>query len=61
LRALHEALDNLAGPERRAIELTFMQELSHAEVAAAMNAPLGTVEGWIRRGLARLRSEREPA
>ena len=47
-----EALD--AGP-KQAIALAFFQGLSHAELAAQMREPLGTVKSWVRRGLERLK------
>lgn len=56
LRALRSALASLGEMERRALELTFVAELSNVEVAAALQAPLGTVKSWIRRGLARVRA-----
>ena len=39
---------------RQAIGLAFYQDLSHAEIAKALNEPLGTVKAWVRRGLAKL-------
>ena len=47
-----ETLD--AGP-KQAIALAFFQGLSHAELAAQMREPLGTVKSWVRRGLERLK------
>jgi RNA polymerase sigma-70 factor (ECF subfamily) len=47
-----EALD--AGP-KQAIALAFFQGLSHAELAAHLREPLGTVKSWVRRGLERLK------
>jgi RNA polymerase sigma-70 factor (ECF subfamily) len=61
LGALRHALEGLSAVERHALELTFVDGFSNAEVAAAMNAPLGTVKSWIRRGLARLRPPHAPA
>lgn len=48
-----DALD--AGP-RQAIALAFFQGLSHAELAAHLREPLGTVKSWVRRALERLRN-----
>lgn len=66
-----EALDRLAATEQGArlraclaaleaktrdgIILAYVHGLSHPEIAARLDQPLGTVKAWIRRGLLRLR------
>ena len=54
-RALQNALTVLTADERQAIEAAFFSELTHAEVAARLNQPLGTVKTRIRSGLHKLR------
>ena len=54
-RALRAALVVLTADERRVIEAAFFGELTHAEVAASLNEPLGTVKTRIRSGLLKLR------
>jgi RNA polymerase sigma-70 factor (ECF subfamily) len=54
-RALRNALTVLTPDERQAIEAAFFSELTHAEVAARLNQPLGTVKTRIRSGLQKLR------
>lgn len=50
------ALARLPIDQRRAIELSFLQGRTHAEIAELMNCPLGTVKGRIRIGLDKLRA-----
>ena len=53
--ALRAALAALTPPEREAIETTFFGGLTHAEAAARLNQPLGTIKTRIRSGLHKLR------
>jgi RNA polymerase sigma-70 factor, ECF subfamily len=53
--ALRAALAALTPDERRAIETTFFAGLTHAEAAARLNQPLGTLKTRIRSGLHKLR------
>lgn len=54
-RALKAALEFLTPDERRAIEAAFFSELTHVEVAAQLNQPLGTIKTRIRSALHKLR------
>jgi RNA polymerase sigma-70 factor (ECF subfamily) len=54
-RTLQDALAVLAPGERQAIEATYFSELTHAEAAARLKQPLGTVKTRIRSGLHKLR------
>jgi len=53
--ALRTALAALTPDERQAIETTFFGGLTHAEAAARLNQPLGTIKTRIRSGLHKLR------
>ena len=55
-RSLAACLDKLSPTQRQSVALAFYQGLSHAEVAAQMRQPLGTVKSWVRRSLAALKS-----
>ena len=53
--ALRAALAALTPAERQAIEATFFTGLTHAEAAARLKLPLGTIKTRIRSGLHKLR------
>ena len=53
--SLRAALATLTPDERQAIETTFFAGLTHAEAAARLNQPLGTIKTRIRSGLHKLR------
>ncbi len=52
---LVRALGALPEQHRRALLLMYVYGLTHAELAAAMSAPLGSVKSWVRRGAAALK------
>jgi RNA polymerase sigma-70 factor (ECF subfamily) len=54
-RSVRDCVDALDAGPRQAIALAFFQGLSHAELAAHLREPLGTVKSWVRRGLERLK------
>ena len=55
-KVVREQLGALAPRERQMIALAFFKGLSHAEIAAHVGEPLGTVKTLVRRGLTRLRA-----
>ncbi|HEY1751033.1 MAG TPA: RNA polymerase sigma factor [Caulobacteraceae bacterium] len=57
---LDDALKTLSPAERVCVSLCYGAGLSHAEAAAALNAPLGTVKSHVKRGLDKLRSRLSP-
>ena len=54
---LRAALGRLPRYQSRAIELAFFAGLSHREIAAQLDMPIGTVKGRIRSGIDKLRGE----
>ena len=53
--ALRRCLDELEEEQRRVVLLAFVDGLSHSELAAKLQKPLGTVKSWVRRALMGLR------
>lgn len=59
---LRATLATISPPQRTALELALFSTLTHAEIAARLAQPAGTVKSWIRRGLLELRATlNEPA
>lgn len=55
LDAVHTCLTTLSPEQRKSVLLAYYEGLTHPELARRLNAPIGTVKSWIRRGLSRLR------
>lgn len=54
-RHLAIALEQLSGPQRQVLTLSYYQGLSQSEIAQQLNLPLGTVKTHARQGLIKLR------
>lgn len=54
---VRSALATLPARDRQMVALAFLRGLTHAEIAAAMQLPLGTVKTTIRRALGVLRAQ----
>jgi RNA polymerase sigma-70 factor, ECF subfamily len=54
-RLVRTALDELPRDQRQVIELAYFGGFSHAQIAAALGVPAGTVKGRMRLGLSKLR------
>jgi RNA polymerase sigma-70 factor, ECF subfamily len=52
---VRESMSALQPQQRRAIELAYFEGMSHSEIAAKLQEPLGTVKSWIRNGLLKLK------
>lgn len=52
---LKSALDALPEMHRNAVLLMYVYGMSHSELAEHLQAPLGTVKSWVRRGAAALK------
>ena len=55
-RALLACMEELEDKQRQAIALAYYEGLTHAELAARLETPVGTIKSWIRRGLMRLKT-----
>ena len=53
--AVRQALGGLSEQQRVPLEMAFFQGMSHTEIAAALNQPLGTIKDRIRTGMMHLK------
>lgn len=56
-RAVQAALSKLPEDQMTVISMSFLKDMAHAEIAAALDLPLGTVKSRIRLGFQRMRQE----
>ncbi|HTX62944.1 MAG TPA: sigma-70 family RNA polymerase sigma factor, partial [Acidimicrobiales bacterium] len=54
-REVRAALEQLPDEQSRVIELAYFGGLTHVEIASMLDAPVGTVKGRMRLGLAKMR------
>jgi RNA polymerase sigma factor (sigma-70 family) len=58
--ALRDAVDALPPKQRQALSLAFFDELTHQQIAATLDVPLGTAKTRVRSALATLRTQLTP-
>jgi len=54
-REIRDALEQLPEEQSRVIELAYFGGLTHVEIASMLDAPVGTIKGRMRLGLAKMR------
>ena len=54
-KSVRQCLARLGEDQRKAILLAFYYGMTHEELAAQLDAPLGTVKSWVRRGLLQMK------
>jgi RNA polymerase sigma-70 factor (ECF subfamily) len=59
-RAVQAALGDLSPEQREVVRLAFYDGLTHAEIAAMLDAPLGTVKSRLRLAMGRIRGALGP-
>jgi RNA polymerase sigma-70 factor (ECF subfamily) len=55
--SVRKALESLPFLQRMAVELAFYEGLTHSEIAARLEIPLGTIKTRVRQGLLKLRDQ----
>jgi RNA polymerase sigma factor (sigma-70 family) len=59
-KIVHSALEALPPKQRQAVAMAFLEDMTHEQVAQALNVPLGTAKTRIRSGLQILRMQLAP-
>ncbi len=54
-REIREAMNELPREQSQVIELAYFGGFTHTEIATMLNAPIGTIKGRMRLGLAKMR------
>lgn len=55
VQRLRNCLDELSVMQRNSVSLAYLNGLTHPEISTVLDAPIGTVKSWVRRGLASLK------
>jgi len=58
---IERCMSELNSAQRQALALAYYRGMVHTDIAAALNAPLGTAKAWVRRGLDKLKACLEAA
>jgi RNA polymerase sigma-70 factor (ECF subfamily) len=58
---IRSALETLPAEQRHVIELAYFGGLTHAQIASALETPVGTIKGRMRLGLLKLHAQLAPA
>jgi len=56
-KSVLKCLQKLERPRRQAIFMSYYYGMTHDEIAAELDVPLGTLKGWIRRGVIKTREQ----
>jgi RNA polymerase sigma-70 factor, ECF subfamily len=59
-RLIEGAFRNLSENQKRVIQMAFYEGLSQTAIAERLHQPLGTVKGWARSALSRLKGKLDP-
>ena len=59
-RSMQALIDRLPDEQKRVIELAYFGGFTHEQIAAMLDAPLGTVKGRMRLALEKMRASVEP-